>query len=855
MQLSTRSIRLGSRETPLAAKLGCPQVDRSLSPGQPDARSSLQLHNNLGGGAGTDQPSRGSLHRASFLRHAQKQAVRLPLHRLPPASPTRKRRVPEKVPPKLCALEEETRSQLQKDPPPTQLDLDKFELENDSCNHRVQLRKALEAMHQAVHSLDAKLAKADESSKQNNNNNNNNNDDTTTNNNNNNQHNNHTDNNNNNNDNNNNQNSRESGLQSFDLDKTNPESKPDLDGESLGSFSPKLGGESGLNSLDHQEANLSFENLGHKTLTIGLSLGSFSQQSQDGQEGQRVGTAYSFDSQRAKLGKQKPRKKVTFGTVTWKAYNPACELQNENNKRTTCWDSFQQENAMQQQTAAASREGHELWPNNNNSLGREEQTLGNIQQACRCPSNMNSSNLGTTTKNTAAWGILVDTGAAVSLAPWDFAQDVELSPLESTLQLRSANGSLIETYGRRSVQLVGSELCLHVSFVVANVEQALLGMDIMLSNQLSLIRTSLQEYYLVNSLGAKTKLQPRGFQLYMLACPQELGLSTLRGSSFQDHSESLLDDKGRTQDRALATSGGACYDSLPLENLREQQAKNTATLGTPTACQEKGARKKRKKKKPSAKTASQDQLDQRSFEQIGQQPAASQLRNLEKLRLIKEIELAAEKPTSLSNKERQEISLRILLTLSLRQEWQLTMTRATTACSEDALGKHLRSLGLDQNKMDQNLFSGDELVILIHKRDILIAGSELQQEDLFCELSALVSLDQTQKLDSGAQVSFCNRTLEYKASSNTISLALEPCFVHDLLCRHELEQEEPLGSLDEEEPCKDALEQNFALDACRQELYKHSVGELAWATTTCRPDLCFEVLLAHPKLGESNKKA
>ena len=379
-------------------------------------------------------------------------------------------------------------------------------------------------------------------------------------------------------------------------------------------------------------------------------------------------------------------------------------------------------------------------------------------------------------------------------------------------------------------------------------------MDILLSNQLSLIRTSFEEYYLVNSLGAKTKLQPRGLQLYMPAWPQELGLSTLRGSSFQDHSESLLDDKGRTQDRALATSGGACYDSLPLENLREQQAKNTATLGT-TACQEKGAKRKRKKKKkPSAKAASQDPSDQRSFEQIGQKPAASQLRNLEKLRLIKEIELAAEKPTSLSNKERQEISLRILLTLSLRQEWQLTMTRATTACSEDALGKHLRSLGLDQNKMDQNLFSGDELVILLHKRDILIAGSELQQEDLFCELSALVSLDQTQKLDSGAQVSFCNRTLEYKASSNTISLALEPCFVHDLLCRHELEQEEPLGSLDEEEPCKDALEQNFALDACEQELYKHTVGELAWATTTCRPDLCFEVLLLTQSLENPTRK-
>ena len=360
-----------------------------------------------------------------------------------------------------------------------------------------------------------------------------------------------------------------------------------------------MGDESSPTGLDHQEASLSFNNLGHnKTMTIGLSLGSFSQ-NQDGQKGKRVGSAYSFDSQRAKLG-QKPSKRVTFGTVTWKAYNPQGELQNENNKRTTCWDSFQQDNAMQQQTATASEKELQhkaCQQQQNNSLGREEQTLGNIQQACRCPSNMNSSNLGTTTKNTAAWGILVDTGAAISLAPLAFAPESELRPVESTLQLRSANGSLIQTYGRRSVQLRGSELCLHVSFVVAQVEQALIGMDVLIANQLSLIRTSLQEYYLVNSLGAKTKLQTRGLQLYMPAWPQELGLSTLRGSSFQDHSESLLDDKVRTQDRALATSGGACYDSLPLENLREQQAKNTATLGTTTACQEEGARKKKEEEK------------------------------------------------------------------------------------------------------------------------------------------------------------------------------------------------------------------------------------------------------------------
>ena len=260
-----------------------------------------------------------------------------------------------------------------------------------------------------------------------------------------------------------------------------------------------------------------------------------------------------------------------------------------------------------------------------------------------------------------------------------------------------------------------------------------------MANQLSMIRTSFNEYYLVNIAGAKTQLQPKGHHLYLEACPQELGLSNCRGSSFPEENGSLLDDKVRTQEEAVPPSGGACDTSFFLENLRQQQDKNTAALGT-TALPTKGARRKRRKKKPSAEKASQDQLDKRSLEQKGQTPAASQLRNLEKLTLIKEIELVAKEQPSLSNIERQEISLRILLTLSLRNKWQITTARATAACSEDALGKHLRSLGLDQNKMDQNIFSGDELVILAHKRDILIGGTELQQEELFCELSALVSL-------------------------------------------------------------------------------------------------------------------
>ena len=310
---------------------------------------------------------------------------------------------------------------------------------------------------------------------------------------------------------------------------------------------------------------------------------------------------------------------------------------------------------------------HELRPNQNNSLDREEQTLGNIQQACRCPSNNNTSNLGIGTKNTAAWGILIDTGAAISLAPLSFAQNTELSPLEGTLQLRSVNGNLIETYGRITVQLCAPNLCVLVSFVIANVSQALIGMDILFANQLSLIR-SFNGYYLVNAAGALTQLQPRGHLLYLEACPAEFGFSNCRGSNLPTTSGSLLDDTGRTQEEAVTSSGGACEHSFSLENLRQQQAKNTATLGTTTALPEKDARRKRRKKKPSAKTASQDQCDQRSFEQKGQTPAASQLRNLQKLRLIKEIELVAENSTQLKQQRAPRDQLEDLTDLKLETE-------------------------------------------------------------------------------------------------------------------------------------------------------------------------------------------
>ena len=461
--------------------------------------------------------------------------------------------------------------------------------------------------------------------------------------------------------------------------------------------------------------------------------------------------------------------------------------------------------------------------------------------------NNNTSNLGIGTKNTAAWGILVDTGAAISLAPMGFAQHIQLSPFESTLQLRSVTGEVIQAFGRRTVQLVGANLSFQVSFVIANVQHALLGMDALMTNQLSLVRNIFNEYYLVNTAGATTQLQTRGHLLYIEACPREFGFSNCRGSSLPKVVGSLLDDKGRTQEEAVAASGGACDNSFSLENLREQQAKNTANLGTTTASPGEGAKRReeeKKKKKPSAKQASQDS-SQRSLEQKGQIPAAASPRTLEKSRIITEMELAAEEESnnSLGSKDLHNLSLRILLTISLHKKWLITTTRATGACSQDALGEQLRNIGLGQHKMQPNIFSGDELVILLDQTSILIGGSEMQQECFFCELSALASLEPPKRLAQDAPISFGNMIMEYKEASHSISLSVSPCFVEELCHRHDLSEHDSTTSLDKEKLHDQEASEHIALEADQQELYRQTVGDLVWLASAFRHDLSFEAHL------------
>ena len=483
------------RETIPLQSLGAPGGPKNL-PGSSEAPPSLQLpQNNIGMRAAYRKRSQKSLQDAGF--RAQKQAESFPdVDGIAPAS--KRRSLSEQPLLGHFALEERTRHKLQHVPPPQleQLDL-------------VQLRAEIAHLQKIVQQL-AGQSFSKKKADNNNTNNNNNNDHNTANNtnNNNNTHNNDSDDNN---DNDNDKNSRESSLNSLDLDNENPESsasgsEQDLDRLSLESFA--TAGETGFSSTDHHGEASSLTILG-ETMTIGFSLGSFTQRNQ---QGMIAGTTWdpSLGMDRDSFDKKKQQKKVSFSKETLEAYKARrqnnrqqrsqlrqLEHNNEyNNSNQQAWQN--RPSMMQQQPATAYEKKtpeHKRCINNDSlddedeSLEEEDRALGSFEaqpQATttslpifRSPkhNNNNTSILGLDLKNKAAWGILIDTGAAMSLAPVSFAPEAELIPLESTLHLRNLDGRAITAYGRRTVEIRGSQLSFKASFVIADVEDVSLGMD------------------------------------------------------------------------------------------------------------------------------------------------------------------------------------------------------------------------------------------------------------------------------------------------------------------------------------------------------------------------------------------
>ena len=197
------------------------------------------------------------------------------------------------------------------------------------------------------------------------------------------------------------------------------------------------------------------------------------------------------------------------------------------------------------------REGAATGCNNNNNKTTTNNNSMQQQQ-------LRPDSLGTETKRPPPrpWRILVDTGAEISVAPRSFAAEIQLSFLQpGDLQLQTATGKKIETFGVRNLQLLCHGFSFEMSFVIADVSQPLLGLGSLLRNNLSLHLDSHLGHYLGNNLGGKIQLEQLGRQIYLAACPVEPGLSHLTRSNLLQHS--LLPEAKKQMQKMSLDEGGA----------------------------------------------------------------------------------------------------------------------------------------------------------------------------------------------------------------------------------------------------------------------------------------------------------
>ena len=169
------------------------------------------------------------------------------------------------------------------------------------------------------------------------------------------------------------------------------------------------------------------------------------------------------------------------------------------------------------------------------------------------------------------WGILVDTGAATSVAPKSFASHIELSPVPPTLQLTTATGKAIQTFGVRRVQLHIEGLSFEVAFVICDVVTPLLGLDTLLQESFSLHLGHDSKHYMVAPGRGRTKLQHKGKHLYLLACPSKLGSPKPILNSLS-HVDGILPSDQQLDNHDSALSSSASCHELVDDDLSEQEA-------------------------------------------------------------------------------------------------------------------------------------------------------------------------------------------------------------------------------------------------------------------------------------------
>ena len=362
-----------------------------------------------------------------------------------------------------------------------------------------------------------------------------------------------------------------------------------------------------------------------------------------------------------------------------------------------------QKQEQKEEEGASEAEASEGMQTQHNSLGTEQ---------------INSLGIGEQQKGYMCQ-IMVDTGAETSVAPRSFADHVQLSSSQNDLELRGADGRKINIFGTRRVEVVTVGFSFPACFVIADVEKPLLSLRSLLQNNLSLQLDCMLGHQLVNTEGEKFPLQQLGHQIFLAACPMELELTPCLIGNL--HNKSLMPADKLEGSKAsfeigkhkeMPKEGGA--DSLTLETFEHhRQQPNKPAIGKQTALPKPAKNKKKKT--------------------LGQKGAANKLRPWAKTRIINEIQLALLNPKqdpkhSLDQNTAQDVSLRVVLTLSLMNKWQLSTTRIHKAKPQEDTTSHLRELGLKQCSLDTQLLLGDHLFVMLDGNNMLVGGQKQEQE-------------------------------------------------------------------------------------------------------------------------------
>ena len=377
------------------------------------------------------------------------------------------------------------------------------------------------------------------------------------------------------------------------------------------------------------------------------------------------------------------------------------------------------------------------------------------------------------------WMILVDTGAELSVAPWAFASQVMLSPAPEDLQLRNADGRAIQIFGLKTLQLFSQGVSFTMTFVIAAVEAPLLGLESLLRENMCLHLDGQLGHQLVTTEGERMQLVQYGNQVYLPAFhlkPHSSSsmICTLHSLGSEDELGQLASTLG--QHKEVPNEGGVGEEepSFTLELAHQKKQDNKTAIGQQQPALPKLRRTQTKR---------------------GQQQAESKLRTWQQLRFKEKMQLALlEKPRPLKATPSKDLSLRIILLVSLMNRWQLATTRIQPACPQPLRIGHLKELGLIQSSLDLAIFHGDQLCVFLDESCILIGGAKDQQECFLNKLSAKIPLTDTVKLDQETSLTFQGKSLKYDQATRSISLSLPKSFYQQLLGRYNLQDATALDS-------------------------------------------------------------